>query len=92
MISNCTRCDATSGYTTCLGCEAGLYPSVENDKCLKCEYASPNCITCDVDYAAGKTVCSQCYAGYLLLFGSCEKCTSPCSACVDTLTKCTECI
>lgn len=51
------------------------------------------CTECFDGYVLQGTTCKKsCDNGYIAINKKCEKCTSPCSSCVDNKQKCTSCI
>jgi hypothetical protein len=78
QASECESSLACNTDSSCTTCPTG-YVLNNQKKCIKCNYATENCIGCTYD---DLTSCARCAVGYYFSNKLCVKCESPCLACV----------
>ncbi|KAL4503914.1 hypothetical protein ABPG72_022544 [Tetrahymena utriculariae] len=90
----CKKCTSLCGNcqtspSKCLSCISSDYTL--NSSSNTCEpICDTQCKLCSSPKDASK--CTSCLDGFYLDGGSCKKCSSPCSNCIDNDQKCTQCI
>ncbi|EAR81858.2 zinc finger lsd1 subclass family protein (macronuclear) [Tetrahymena thermophila SB210] len=85
--SPCSSC--VDNPSNCISCLETYYSIPLNGICIKMN-CDETCFTCSKDN--DRQACIKCKEGFVKLGNLCEKCESPCQACIQSQIQCTSCI